>query len=99
MKSFLQTKRHTTQFQTKNWRQHKMIKIELTDTDIVYPIKTLAAINEAEGLSLKEKQNFIDKFCQEVKVDLEEMLFGTNSVYDDYYDGTNTEDEEDNKVA
>ncbi len=77
-----------------------MIKIEFTDTDIVYPIKTLAAVNDAEGLSLKEKQNFIDKFCKEVKVDLEGMLFGTNSVYDDYNDDTNTEeDKEDDKVA
>lgn len=76
-----------------------MIKIELTDTDIVYPIKTLAAVNDAEGLSLKEKQEFIDKFCKEVKDDLEGMLFGTNPIYDDYYDGINTEDEENNKVA
>lgn len=76
-----------------------MIKIELTDTDIVYPLKTMTAMDETEGLTLKEKKAFIDKFCTEVKTDLEKMLFGTAAVYDDYYDGLNTEDKADDKVA
>ncbi len=62
-----------------------MITISVTDTDIVYPIKTLTV--EKDGLTFNEKMAFLDKSVKEIKEDLQAMLFGTASVYDDYYDG------------
>ena len=62
-----------------------MITVSVTDTDIVYPIKTLTV--EKDGLTFDEKMAFLDKSVKEIKEDLQAMLFGTASVYDDYYDG------------
>lgn len=62
-----------------------MITISITDSDIVYPIKTLTAAKD--GLTFKEKMAFLDQTVKELKEDLQAMLFGTASVYDDYYDG------------
>ncbi len=62
-----------------------MITVSVTDTDIVYPLKTLTVTKD--GLTFKQKMAFLDSAVKDIKEDLQAMLFGTAGVYDDYYDG------------
>jgi hypothetical protein len=76
-----------------------MIQISIKDTDIVYPVKTLTCASETEGMTLAEKNAFIDRSIKEMKKDLRDLLFGESSVYDEYNDDMNKADDSEEKIA